>query len=369
MILVKSGLFQYDPAPGRQLVKQKIIGGSTRPSPLDPPPTLEQTLADFKTHITSSVLLGAAYGTAGHLGYDTSLPTSCVAGGLVAIGGILPDVDSDNAIVLRESLAFLSAITPMFMLQRFYEWGWTNETIVFVSGIAYIVIRFGFGWLLRRLTVHRGMWHSIPMGLIAAGIVYLICSCPDADTRWFKSCAMFVGVIWHLLLDEIYSVESTSMGRMRIKRSFGTAIKFFGKNPAANLFTYALLAIVSSANYFEPEFAHRTGLFVDSCAAPRPPAIPPPGYPQGNTPPLPHSAIRLQHTAHQPMDRHPTRHPCNTRRPPIATTVGTIIVSAGTPSGYGCQAAWLPDLRCGWTRSCSFEKYPLPRGCPSLERS
>ncbi len=220
-------------------------------------------MANFRTHITSSVLLGTAYGIAGHLGYDMSIPSACVAGGLVSIGGILPDVDSDNAIVLRESLAFLAAVTPMLMLQRFYEWGWTNETIVFVAGIAYIAIRFGIGAVLRKMTVHRGMWHSIPAGLVAASMVYLLCCSPEASTRWFKTGAMLLGYIWHLLLDEIYSVESTSMGRVHIKRSIGTALKFFGPSPFANLWTYSVLCLVASAVTFEPAYEQRAGEFVD----------------------------------------------------------------------------------------------------------
>lgn len=229
-------------------------------------------MANFRTHVTSSVLLGAAYGAAGHLGYQMTIPSACVAGGLVSLGGILPDVDSDNAIVLRESLAFLAAVTPMLMLQRFYELGWTNETIVFVSGITYIAIRFGVGAVLRRLTVHRGMWHSIPAGLIAAGTIYLLCTSPDPNTRWFKTGGMLLGFLWHLLLDEIYSVQTTSLGRVHLKRSFGTALKFFGPNSFANLWTYSMLCLVACGIYYEPMYALRAAEFVDSFR-PKPQAV------------------------------------------------------------------------------------------------
>jgi hypothetical protein len=49
----------------------------------------------------------------------------------------------------------------------------------------------------------------------------------------------------HLVLDELWSIE-LSRGRIRLKSSFGTAIKFWGKSLWGNLSTYAkLLAMVA----------------------------------------------------------------------------------------------------------------------------
>ena len=75
---------------------------------------------------------------------------------------------------------------------------------------------------------------------------------------------MLLGYFWHLLLDELNSVESTGTGRVRLKRSFGTALKFFGQNPLANLCTYAVLCLVAYGIYYEPICAQRAGNFVDS---------------------------------------------------------------------------------------------------------
>ena len=208
-------------------------------------------MANFKTHIASSGLLGTAYGAAGFVGYDMPLATSILSGGLVTIAGVLPDVDSDNGIILRESLALVAAVAPMLMLHRFREWGWTNETIVVVAGLTYVMVRFGLGTLLRRYTVHRGMWHSIPAAAIAGLIVYLLCSCPDERLRLFKTGAIITGYLWHLILDEIYSVETTSMGRVRIKRSFGTAMKFYRSSAWANISTYAKLILLSVAIFVD----------------------------------------------------------------------------------------------------------------------
>jgi membrane-bound metal-dependent hydrolase YbcI (DUF457 family) len=202
-------------------------------------------LADFQTHLTTSGLLGVAYGVASHWGYEMPLPTAILAGGLVTIGGVLPDVDSDNAIILRESLALVAVVTPMMLLHRYREWGWSHETIVLVSAAAYLVIRFGLGSLLRRYTVHRGMWHSIPAAGIAGLLTYLLCSCTDTPTRMCKTGGIMLGYIWHLVLDEISSFETGPYGRVRVKRSFGTALKFFSNNAWANISTYGKLLVLA----------------------------------------------------------------------------------------------------------------------------
>ena len=199
-------------------------------------------MANFPTHIATSALIGAAYGAAGHVGYDVPVPACILAGGLFTIAGVLPDVDSDHAVILRECLTLAAVVTPMMMLDRFRELGWTHETIVLTVSLIYLLIRFGLGEILRRYTIHRGMWHSIPAACIAGLVVYYLCDCPDQRLRLFKSGAMVLGYVWHLILDEIYSFRP-ERGRLRIRRSFGTAFKLWGTQPIANFMTYSLLGI------------------------------------------------------------------------------------------------------------------------------
>ncbi len=62
-----------------------------------------------------------------------------------------------------------------------------------------------------------------------------------------------VGYLSHLLLDEIYSVE-WHRGRLRLKKSFGTALKLWSRNRLSNLSVYAKLLILSAAIFFEPQW-------------------------------------------------------------------------------------------------------------------
>ena len=55
-----------------------------------------------------------------------------------------------------------------------------------------------------------------------------------------------LGSLSHLVLDEIYSVDTRGVVP-RCKKSFGSAVKLWGKHPTANFSTYAKLALVTAA--------------------------------------------------------------------------------------------------------------------------
>ena len=192
-------------------------------------------MANFQTHVTGSTILGIGYGAVAHLYFDVSLAHSIVAGGLCSVAGMLPDLDHKLGIPLREMLSFLAVMVPMLMMPRFIELELTPEEVVFTTAILYVLIRFGFGALFRKFTKHRGMWHSIPAAAVAGMVTYIVCLSPQYEIRLMKSWAVVLGFLLHLLLDEFYSVDL--IGR-RLKKSSGTALKFFGNNKGANLFAY-----------------------------------------------------------------------------------------------------------------------------------
>lgn len=212
-------------------------------------------MADFKTHITSSTLLGIGYGVVANTQFGVPIGHCVIAGALCSVAGMLPDLDSKTGIPQREMLCFVSVLIPMLMMFRLQELGFTMEQMVFVSVVAYVVIRFGLGELFKRFTKHRGMWHSIPAAAVAAMATYLVCFSPETHLRLFKAWAVFLGFILHLLLDEFYSVDL--MGR-RLKKSWGTALKFFGNNKLTNMLTYAKVVLLGFLIYND-------GYLMDCC--------------------------------------------------------------------------------------------------------
>jgi hypothetical protein len=116
----------------------------------------------------------------------------------------------------------------------------------------YLFVRFGVTNIIRKYTVHRGMFHSIPACLIFAGLAFLMCAtAPTIEIRCYKAGGVVAGFMSHLILDEIYAIEWKG-GRWRFKKSFGTAIKLWGDDGWSNFTTYAKLAIVVMLILGEP---------------------------------------------------------------------------------------------------------------------
>jgi len=198
-------------------------------------------MAGFKTHISISSLAGIAYGTAAHHYYDVEPTTAAVAAGLCGVAGIVPDVDSDSGQTVRELMGFSAAVIPLLLIDHLKSAGLSQDGLVLAGGCLYVIIRFGLGEILKRYTVHRGMWHSIPAALIAGLVTSFIASCDSPSIRLFKVGAVILGYMIHLTLDELYSIQ-LHHGRIRFKKSFGTALKLWGSDIWSNSAVFAKLA-------------------------------------------------------------------------------------------------------------------------------
>ena len=204
-------------------------------------------MADFRTHITVSTALGVAYGVGAHTYYGVPWESATLAGALCSVSGMLPDVDSDSGTPLRESLAFAAAAVSMMLIERCRSLDVTHETLVLIGVLGYLTIRFGLGALLKHCTVHRGMFHSLPALLVATEVAFLLAT-GSLQIRLFKAAAVAIGCASHLVLDELWSVD---LFRVRIKRSFGTAIKFWSESRVANAIAYLLLAVATLATFHD----------------------------------------------------------------------------------------------------------------------
>ena len=214
-------------------------------------------MADFKTHIATSTTLGVGYAAYGAL-HGVPIEAAVVAGGLCGVAGMLPDIDSDSGVPLREFMGAAAAITPVLLVDRFQHLGFNYEQMVLAGGISYLFVRFGLAKLLMKYTVHRGMFHSIPALLIFTGLAFLICGSMNLQLRYFKAGGVFLGMLSHLVLDEIWAVEWKG-GRWRFKSSFGTALKLWGDDAWSNVSTYAKLGVVGLLVLGEPAIMQRYG--------------------------------------------------------------------------------------------------------------
>ncbi|MCE9552832.1 MAG: metal-dependent hydrolase, partial [Planctomycetes bacterium] len=82
-------------------------------------------MAGFRTHIAVSTTLGVGYGAAGvfllpaHAGGELPLATCALAAGLCSVSGMLPDLDSDSGVPIRETMTLAAAVVPMLLMRRF----------------------------------------------------------------------------------------------------------------------------------------------------------------------------------------------------------------------------------------------------------
>jgi hypothetical protein len=201
-------------------------------------------MAGFRMHVTTSAVLGCGYAGIGHFAFAVPPDTAVVAGAMCGFSGMLPDIDSDYGVPLRESMAFTAAVLPMLLVGQLQTLLRSHDAMALAAVTMYLFVRFGLTNIIRKYTVHRGMFHSIPACLIFAGLAFLVCAtAPTFEIRCYKAGGVVAGFMSHLVLDEIYAIEWKG-GRWRFKKSFGTAIKLWGDDGWSNFTTYAKLAIV-----------------------------------------------------------------------------------------------------------------------------
>jgi membrane-bound metal-dependent hydrolase YbcI (DUF457 family) len=196
-------------------------------------------VAGFRTHITVSTLTGVAYGAVAVNPLGFPAETAFLAAGVTAVGGMLPDLDSDSGVPVRELSGLAAAVIPILLVPRLLAAGMTQEGVLAALALLYLLIRYGAGWLFRRVTVHRGMFHSIPAMLIFGLLIYLEYH-GDRNVRLLLAGGVMLGFLSHLILDEIYSVDFNGV-RLKLKSSAGSALKLVSPSWVATAVCYGIL--------------------------------------------------------------------------------------------------------------------------------
>lgn len=212
-------------------------------------------MAGYREHIAVSSTLGVAVGAAATFGLGFTPAQGALAGYLTSFGGMLPDLDSESGKPIRELFSLLGAVVPMLTMGHVFnafQIESTPESIMLTFIILYHVVRYGGAWLIGKLAVHRGMFHSIPALLISSFAVYLTSASSLPSVKMLLASGIGIGFLSHLVLDEMYSVEWTGV-RIKLNRFAGSAIKFVGKSTPANIVTYGLLITMTYAVLVDAE--------------------------------------------------------------------------------------------------------------------
>jgi hypothetical protein len=183
-------------------------------------------MANFNTHfVVGAGASSTLSGTLLAMGAISSTE-ALMAFAFGTVGSLLPDIDSSRskAIELAFTLfAMLSTVLMIFVQVKHYS---LIEMFI-MAGFLFVVLRYGVIELFRRVSIHRGMFHSVPAGVIwGLGTVILVKHIFYIDDfiAWIYGIMVTFGYLVHLILDEIYSVD---LKNRKIKKSFGTAFKLY----------------------------------------------------------------------------------------------------------------------------------------------
>ncbi|MDB5305827.1 MAG: hypothetical protein JWO38_29 [Gemmataceae bacterium] len=215
-------------------------------------------MAGFRTHITVSGALGVMYGGAAVQPLGFSTEAAVLAAGLTTVGGMLPDLDSQSGVPVREMFGLAAIVGPLTLVPRLSHMGVSQESILATLLFGYVIIRYGLSRMFKRLTVHRGMFHSVPAMLIAGLVVYLGYHSPDRRLRVLFGGGVMVGFLSHLLLDELYSVDLRGM-KVKLNKFAGTAVKFVSPSLPATAICYAILGGLMYLAYLDYKYAGAEG--------------------------------------------------------------------------------------------------------------
>jgi hypothetical protein len=197
-------------------------------------------MASWRGHLTFSTALGAAYGGLAVWKVGIEWPIAGVGGLLTALAGLLPDLDSDSGVPVRELFGLAGAFLPMFLLREAGVMGLSpEETLLAFAGL-YFGIRYGLAECFRHLTVHRGMFHSVPAMMIVGLMVFVGYRHPEPMQRIFLSVGAMLGFLSHLVLDEFCAVNLRGVVP-KLNSFAGSALKMRSKSILATGVTYTLM--------------------------------------------------------------------------------------------------------------------------------
>ncbi len=215
-------------------------------------------MAGYREHISVSGILGVAYACAAMFMFGYSLVQSAIAAVLTWIAGMLPDLDSESGKPIRELFGVTAALAPLLIIQHVHAMGVNGDRAMLFALITYGVVRYGGAFFLAKLTVHRGMFHSIPALLIAAELTFLSYHTDDFRVRVLMAVGVGIGFLSHLVLDEMYSVQWDG-AKVRLAKSSGSAMKFFGSEALPNGVAMGLLLCLSYATLVKADVVRDPG--------------------------------------------------------------------------------------------------------------
>ena len=180
---------------------------------------------NFKAHANCGVITGYCISFIFLYKFKIEFDTAAWCILSAVLGSILPDLDSDYSKsfnFIMTTISFIASLSVIIIFKdlRFFP----------VSVGVLIFFETGIKKLIRSLSKHRGVMHSIIALLCCSLTTVLILKYFGIVGEWFIGVSLGIGFFSHLLLDEINSLYDFKEKKFVKKKSFGTACKLYSKS-------------------------------------------------------------------------------------------------------------------------------------------
>ena len=159
------------------------------------------------------------------------------------VGAFLPDLDSDTSAPLKILLIIFSVLGSAvagWIVFNQEDSSWLR--LGGISAFSGLFIYYGIGGIFKKLTHHRGIFHSIPAVLLSALLTLTLLNQIDLDVniKIIISLGVGFGYLCHLILDELNSAVNLGGIPFIPNKSIGTAVKIYSKNWKISLGVYGI---------------------------------------------------------------------------------------------------------------------------------
>jgi len=198
-------------------------------------------MASFEQHVNGAVIATGVVIVPLHTASLLNVEQSLIALALGLVGGILPDLDSDNSKPLQIVFKIFSIFLPLIFLLSLFGESTLFELMIYWI-LSSFILHITLFKIFTTITIHRGVIHSIPMGILFGQITtYFFYTAFGYELIFSTLAGLFLtyGFFIHLLLDELVSLNALGL---KMKKSFGTAFKLYDTNNIfGTLFLYILV--------------------------------------------------------------------------------------------------------------------------------
>jgi LexA-binding, inner membrane-associated putative hydrolase len=196
-------------------------------------------VGSFAQHASIGIISGITISAISFQFSQLHIIDSIACGALCALSNFTPDLDSPHSKPASTIKDIISTCITSYIIYVLPHIEFSVYIVIAIS--SFFLLQYIFSFILSRITVHRGMFHSIPAILIWSCIIYNACYSSSELNKIYLTCSAAIGYLLHLITDELYGLIDISGGAFYPKKSSGTALKFISTSFWGTILCYTIL--------------------------------------------------------------------------------------------------------------------------------